>query len=178
MTNWTIEENENAEYFLTSNPNVNVGDTIEVISYNQLGYKKYKVILGNNGNKTLQVLADWGQDIYEDEDVSAHRLGEYVGEDDVSEDDGPGDIQLGPTQTHDEPIQEHDYDGMTDNEEEDTHINNEDDDGMTDNESGGGKKYRRTRKSRRSKKSRKSRKSRRTRKSRKTKKTRKNRKKH
>ena len=66
MTNWTIRENESPENYLEK-PEVVVGDTIEILSNNQLGYKKYKVVL-KNGNKTLKTLADWGAEIYEGED--------------------------------------------------------------------------------------------------------------
>ena len=78
MTNWSIGENESPESYLEK-PEVAAGDTIEVISNNQLGYKKYKVIL-KNGNKTLKRLADWGAEIFEGED------GED-GEDDEDDDD-------------------------------------------------------------------------------------------
>ena len=63
MTNWRIEESESSESYLEK-PEVVVGDTIEIMSNNQLGYKKYKVIL-ENGNKTLKTLADWEAEIYE-----------------------------------------------------------------------------------------------------------------
>ena len=66
MTNWSIRENESPENYLEK-PQVVVGDTIEILSNNQLGYKKYKVVL-KNGNKTLKTLADWGAEIYEGED--------------------------------------------------------------------------------------------------------------
>lgn len=66
MTNWTIRANESPENYLEK-PEVVVGDTIEILSNNQLGYKKYKVVL-KNGNKTLKTLADWGAEIYEGED--------------------------------------------------------------------------------------------------------------
>jgi hypothetical protein len=66
MTNWSIRENESPENYLEK-PEVVVGDTIEILSNNQLGYKKYKVVL-KNGNKTLKTLADWGAEIYEGED--------------------------------------------------------------------------------------------------------------
>jgi hypothetical protein len=43
MTNWSIRENESPENYLEK-PEVVVGDTIEILSNNQLGYKKYKVV--------------------------------------------------------------------------------------------------------------------------------------
>ena len=66
MTNWQIEYNENV-YDYIENPQVHVGDTIEIMSDNQLGYKKYKVILGKNGNKDLRTIADWSLDIFEED---------------------------------------------------------------------------------------------------------------
>ena len=41
---------------LKINSNIVVGDTIEYISNNQLGYKKYKVILDENGKKSLKLI--------------------------------------------------------------------------------------------------------------------------
>jgi len=45
--------------------NVVVGDTIEVLTNNQLGYKKYRVT-NDNGNKSLTTLADWDMGIFEE----------------------------------------------------------------------------------------------------------------
>ena len=44
MTNSTIQEYESPENYL-ENPDVKVGDTIEIMSNNQLGYKKSKEIV-------------------------------------------------------------------------------------------------------------------------------------
>jgi hypothetical protein len=41
---------------LKINTNIVVGDTIEYITNNQLGYKKYKVILDENGKKGLKLI--------------------------------------------------------------------------------------------------------------------------
>ena len=41
---------------LKINPNIIVGDTIEYITNNQLGYEKYKVILDGNGKKSLKLI--------------------------------------------------------------------------------------------------------------------------
>ena len=41
---------------LKINYNIVLGDTIEYISNNQMGYEKYKVILDENGNKTLKLI--------------------------------------------------------------------------------------------------------------------------
>jgi hypothetical protein len=65
MTNWQIEENDSVYEYL-ERPEVNIGDTIEIMSNNQLGYKKYKVILGENGDKDLRTIADWSLDIFEE----------------------------------------------------------------------------------------------------------------
>ena len=65
MTNWQIEESESVYEYL-ERPEVKVGDTIEIHSNNQLGYKKYKVVLGENNNKDLRTIADWSMDIFEE----------------------------------------------------------------------------------------------------------------
>lgn len=67
MTNHVIGERENANLYLANNPEVNIGDTIEIETDNQEGYKKYKVISGENGKKDLKTIADWSMDIYEGE---------------------------------------------------------------------------------------------------------------
>jgi hypothetical protein len=41
---------------LKINSNIVVGDTIEYITNNQLGYKKYKVISDENGKKGLKLI--------------------------------------------------------------------------------------------------------------------------
>jgi hypothetical protein len=41
---------------LKRNTNIKIGDTIDYISNNQLGYKKYKVILNKNGEKDLTII--------------------------------------------------------------------------------------------------------------------------
>ena len=41
---------------LKINSNIIVGDTIEYITNNQLGYKKYKVISDENGKKGLKLI--------------------------------------------------------------------------------------------------------------------------
>jgi hypothetical protein len=84
MTNWSIGENESPKSYLEK-PEVVEGDTIEVVSSNQLGYKKYKVIL-ENGKKTLKILADWGAGIYEDSS-------------DGEEDDDDDDTVIGDNET-------------------------------------------------------------------------------
>lgn len=41
---------------LKTNPHIVVGDTIECIIKNQLGYEKYKVILDETGKKNLKLI--------------------------------------------------------------------------------------------------------------------------
>ena len=41
---------------LKTNSNIVVGDTIEYITNNQLGYEKYKVILDENGEKGIKLI--------------------------------------------------------------------------------------------------------------------------
>ena len=49
-------------------PEVVEGDTITVISNNQLGTKKYKVIMNEDGEKDVKIIADWSNGIYEEEE--------------------------------------------------------------------------------------------------------------
>jgi hypothetical protein len=65
MTNWTIQESESA-YEYVGRPTVQVGDTIEIASNNQEGYRKYKVIMDADGNKDLRTIADWSIGFYEE----------------------------------------------------------------------------------------------------------------
>jgi hypothetical protein len=37
-------------------PNIAVGDTVEYITNNQMGYEKYKVILNEKGEKKLKLI--------------------------------------------------------------------------------------------------------------------------
>jgi hypothetical protein len=66
MVAWIIDENEDPYTYLEKYiGQIIVGDTIEVIPNNQLGYKKYRVVLGEEGKKTLCVIADWFIEMYE-----------------------------------------------------------------------------------------------------------------
>ena len=51
-----VYEPENVYDFL-QNPNVNIDDTIEYFTNNQLGYKEYKVI-EKNGKKDIEEIGD------------------------------------------------------------------------------------------------------------------------
>jgi hypothetical protein len=64
MTNHILQETQSPFGYVDRN-NVIAGDTIEVVTNNQLGYKKYKVVI-ENGNKLLVTIADWGAELYED----------------------------------------------------------------------------------------------------------------
>jgi hypothetical protein len=69
-TNHGIEEWESP--FQKSKENeVHVGDTIEVHSNNQLGYKKYLVVKDEDGVKGLRLLVSFEDEIYEDEPRSS-----------------------------------------------------------------------------------------------------------
>ena len=74
MTNYSVYEDEgkSVQEELNTNPNIVVGDTIEYISDNQMGYKKYRVMLGANNVKTLKLIDSYEHQIgieqYEDED--------------------------------------------------------------------------------------------------------------
>ncbi len=64
MTNHILQETQSPFGYVERN-DVQVGDTIEVVTNNQLGYKKYKVV-SENGNKLLVTIADWGAELYEE----------------------------------------------------------------------------------------------------------------
>lgn len=64
MTNHILQETQSQFGYVERN-DVHLGDTIEVVTNNQLGYKKYKVV-SENGNKSLVTIADWGAELYED----------------------------------------------------------------------------------------------------------------
>jgi hypothetical protein len=46
----------NVHFELKTNTNIVVGDTIEYISNNQMGYEKYKVILNEKGEKNIKII--------------------------------------------------------------------------------------------------------------------------
>ena len=51
--NYQVYEGNSVQNKLKTNPNIAVGDTVEYITTNQMGYEKYKVILNENGEKNL-----------------------------------------------------------------------------------------------------------------------------
>ena len=56
--NWSVGEPESVHDYLEENyDKIEVGDTIEYISNNQMGYEKYKVILDDDGKKKLTNIA-------------------------------------------------------------------------------------------------------------------------
>jgi hypothetical protein len=58
--NWSVGEPESVDDYLEeNNDEIQVGDTIEYISNNQMGYVKYEVILGDDGKKSLKKIADY-----------------------------------------------------------------------------------------------------------------------
>ncbi len=66
MAAWIIDETKDPQTYLEKYiGQIQVGDTIEVIPNNQLGYKKYRVVLNEEGIKMLYVIADWFIDLYE-----------------------------------------------------------------------------------------------------------------
>ena len=85
MTNHTIYEGDGQtpESKLQEN-DVVVGDTIEVLTNNQLGYRKYRVILDANNNKSLSTIADWDMGIFEEQNDDD----EYNGVTDDEQDGG------------------------------------------------------------------------------------------
>ena len=63
MTNHVIGDSDNPFEYV-NRPEVKENDTIEVVTSNQQGYKKYKVILDENNIKDLDVIADWESNMY------------------------------------------------------------------------------------------------------------------
>jgi hypothetical protein len=58
--NWVVGEPQNVyDYLQEDEDEINVGDTIEYISNNQMGYVKYLVILDDDGKKNLKKLTDY-----------------------------------------------------------------------------------------------------------------------
>jgi hypothetical protein len=60
-TNYEVFEGSRRtpESELKTNPDIVVGDTIEMVTNNQEGYKKYRVVLDKNGNKALELIDDY-----------------------------------------------------------------------------------------------------------------------
>ena len=67
MTNWVIYEGDDETIgSKMASPQVVIGDTIEYVTNNQLGYKKVRVVQGEDGNKHTIILADWEMGIFEE----------------------------------------------------------------------------------------------------------------
>lgn len=60
MTNYTVFEGTNNSVYkeFKTNKKIIIGDTIEYISNNQMGYEKYKVVI-KNGVKCLELLQNY-----------------------------------------------------------------------------------------------------------------------
>lgn len=56
--NYQVYEGEKNSVYkeLKTNPNIAVGDTVEYITNNQMGYEKYKVILNEKGEKKIKLI--------------------------------------------------------------------------------------------------------------------------
>ncbi len=56
--NYQVYEGEGNSVYkeLKTNPNIAVGDTVEYITNNQMGYEKYKVILDEKDEKKLKLI--------------------------------------------------------------------------------------------------------------------------
>jgi hypothetical protein len=67
MTNWVIYEGDGETIgSKMASPQVVIGDTIEYVTNNQLGYKKVRVVQGEDGNKHTITLVDFGMGIFEE----------------------------------------------------------------------------------------------------------------
>jgi len=59
MTNFKVYEGQGSVYsILTDNPNVKIGDTVEYLTNNQAGEKKYEVVAGNTNGKDLKEIEE------------------------------------------------------------------------------------------------------------------------
>lgn len=54
--NYQVYEGGSIQIELETNPNIVIGDTIEYITNNQMGYKKYEVILNEKSEKKLKLI--------------------------------------------------------------------------------------------------------------------------
>jgi alpha-glucosidase (family GH31 glycosyl hydrolase) len=57
--NWSVDEPVNVNVFLRGNDEIKVGDFINYETNNQMGWKKYKVVIGDDGKKGLKLIADY-----------------------------------------------------------------------------------------------------------------------
>ncbi len=58
--NWSVDEPESVYGFLQrKGDTIQIGDTIEYVSNNQMGWEKYKVVIGDDGKKGLKLIADY-----------------------------------------------------------------------------------------------------------------------
>jgi len=65
MPNHQIHEGDEMtpHKLLKEKPDIAIGDTIEYISNNQMGYEKYKVITGTDGGKDLKLIDSYDHQI-------------------------------------------------------------------------------------------------------------------
>jgi hypothetical protein len=63
--NYQVYEGEgnSVQNELKTNQNIAVGDTVEYITNNQMGYEKYKVILNEKGEKKLKLIDSYDHQI-------------------------------------------------------------------------------------------------------------------
>jgi len=152
MTNYSLGEGESVYEELKNNDKIVIGDTITYTPYNQQGYMKYKVIMGDNGKKTLEVIDSYDMQMensYNDDDSYQSTVKDDSYQSTVKDED----LDLGKRS----------YDDNDDVFAKRARYG----------EKGGRKKSRKGKKSRKSKKSKKGKKSRKGRKGRKSRKTRK-----
>ena len=75
MTNYQVSEGsgKSPESELETNKDIEVGDTIELLTNNQMGYRKCEVVLDDKGKKTLKTIDDYDMQearLYQEEDDS------------------------------------------------------------------------------------------------------------
>ena len=66
---WSVGEPTNVyEYLKRKNNEIKVGDTIEYVSNNQQGWVLYKVVLNDEGEKSLDKISDYDSMMYGSDD--------------------------------------------------------------------------------------------------------------
>ena len=72
MKNYNVSDGFSVYDELNDNSAIEVGDTITYMSNNQMGWKKYKVILNEKGEKYLEQIADY-DDLESEEDEEKNK---------------------------------------------------------------------------------------------------------
>ena len=74
MTNHVIDESD-SPFEYVNRPEVKENDTIELVTSNQQGYKKYKVVMDENNIKQLVTILDYDDGIFQEASGGRRRKG-------------------------------------------------------------------------------------------------------